>query len=268
MKNSSRLLLGTTVLAVALSASFATAQENDPNTIIAVINGKPIPALRLSLYATQGGRQQDVVQNAIASELIAQAARKAGMDQDPETAQRLIIAEQNVLGGLYTQKFIAEHPVTEEDVQARYDLLKEQAQGEKEYKSSHILVETEDLAREIYDQVAEDADDFADLAKEHSTDTGSGAKGGDLGWVHPDALVPEYADALRSTPPGELAVAPVRSQFGWHIIMVTDARPVTVPELSDQMRQQINRAIQIEIFTKHLAELEADATITRPLAEN
>ena len=231
----------------------------------ATVNGIQIPKARIKIYATAGGgtSNETVVENMITSELLAQEAKKSGMDKDPEILEQLAVAEQTVLGRAYTQKFLGENPVSEEVLQARYAELQEQYKGQSEYRSFHILVEDEALAIKLHGEIKADGKKFAGLAEKHSIDAGSGAQGGDLGWVNPASLVPEYGAALAATPPGRLVEAPVKTQYGWHIIYVDDSRPVSVPALSDEMRQRLRQSVQAEQFSKYIEELRGKAEITK-----
>ena len=238
-----------------------------PGDIVATVNGAPIPKARIEVYASAGGGRdtEAVVENMITSELLAQEARKAGMDKEPEISEQLAVAEQTVLGRAYTQKFLAESPVDEEAVRARYDELKTRSEKQSEYRTSHILLEDEARAKELHAEIAADGGKFAALAQEHSIDSGSSGQGGDLGWVNPDALVPEYGAALAATEPGNLAAEPVKTQFGWHIIYVAEKRPVAVPDLNDDLRARLRQAVRAETFARHIEELRGKASIVKNL---
>ncbi|MGI9306356.1 MAG: peptidylprolyl isomerase [Gammaproteobacteria bacterium] len=232
--------------------------------VAASVNGEPIPESRVSIYTSGGAKRDAAIDNLITSELIAQAAKKAGMHEKPEIAEQLAVAEQTVLGRAYAEEFFGKAALDESKVQARYDELLAQFDKSYEYQSSHILVKDEAQAKDLYAQVSEDPEKFAALAQEHSLDTGSGAQGGALGWVGVDALVPEYGAALTATEPGNLADAPVKTQYGWHIIYVAEKRPIAVPDLDESMRQRLRQAIQAEEFSLHIEELRKKAEITRP----
>lgn len=240
-------------------------RDISPEDTAATVNGVPIPKERIQIYATAGGgtSNAEVIENMITSELLAQEAKKAGMLEDPEVIEQLAVAEQTVLGRAFTQKFLGDNPVSDEDLQARYTKLQEEYREQYEYRSSHILVEDAELAQKLHGEIRAAPEKFAELAKEHSIDAGSGEQGGDLGWVSPATLVPEYGAALKDTPPGHLTGLPVKTQYGWHIIYVADKRPVTVPPLGDEMRQRIRQSVQAEKFSAYIEELRGKAQITR-----
>lgn len=238
---------------------------SDAGAIVAEVNGVQIPETRVRIYApAAAGQDRDtIVDNIIAGEIIAQAARAAGMHLRPETAEELQVAEQTVLGRAYTRDFIDKTPVSAETVSLRYEELTSEFAGRHEYRTAHILVEDEALAQDLHSQLAADGGKFAALAREHSRDPGSAAQGGELGWTDSRALVPEYAAAMEATAPGELAAAPVRTQFGWHIIRVEEKRPLTPPPMNDELRHNIEQSVRAELFSAHLQELRAAADIVR-----
>ena len=245
------------------SASGETAAAVDGD-IVATVNGTPIPSRRLEVYSPPGQNVNtaEVVENMITSELIYQAARAAKMHERPDVAEQLAVAEQTVLGRAYTQDFLANHSVSEEDVQARYAELQADLSGGNEYRSAHILVDDEALANDLHSQIVADGDKFAELAKEHSKDTGSATQGGDLGWLEPRVLVPEFASAMEAAEVGSLT-APVQTQYGWHIIRVDEKRPLSAPALNDELRARIEQAARAELFSKRIAELRDKADIVR-----
>jgi peptidyl-prolyl cis-trans isomerase C len=133
--------------------------------------------------------------------------------------------------------------VTDAKVKAKYDELAKQMSGKEEVHASHILVEKEDLAKELYKKVKDGAD-FAKLAKEKSADRGSAVKGGDLGYFTKDQMVPEFAEAAFDLKKGEIS-EPVKSAFGWHIIKLQDRRKLPVPTL-EESRPQIEQQLAAE----------------------
>ena len=118
-----------------------------------------------------------------------------------------------------------------------------QAESREEIKARHILVEAEDTAKAIIEELKGGAD-FVELAKEKSTGP-SGPNGGDLGWFTADVMVPEFSQAAMELKPGEITLAPVKTQFGYHVILVEDRRQQTPPsfeEMKDQLTQDMPRA--------------------------
>lgn len=264
MKKTALLLLAAAG-ALALQQGIA-ADDDSPS--IATVNGVDIPESRIALYA-QGEQITDanrdvIIQNMITSELIAQAAKEAGIDDRAEVREQLAIAEQTVLGRVYVGEFFSENPIDDDRIEARYEELAEQAKSSQEYDAAHILVEDEGTAKQLLAQLNE-ADDaaqtFAQLARENSKDPGSAANGGKLGWVAPQSLVPEFAAAMQQLDGGALSAAPVKTSFGWHIIRVDARREAQVPPLTPQLRQRIEQGERADLFSKHIEELRAAADI-------
>lgn len=123
---------------------------------------------------------------------------------------------------------------------AEYDRIKAQ-EGGTEYRARHILVEKEDEARSLVAQIKAGAK-FEDLAKKHSKDPGSGERGGDLDYAKADTYVPEFGQAMSKLKKGEMTDAPVKSQFGWHIIKLEDSREAQFPAF-DEVKEQVKRSL-------------------------
>lgn len=244
--------------------SMSMSESSGGGEVVAIVNGMEISDLRISVYApaASGQSPESILENIITGELITQEARKKEMHLRPEIVEQLRVAEQTVLGRAYTQEFIDNHLISAETVSLRYETFKAELAGQYEYRTAHILVQDESLAQDIYTQIAADGGKFAALAEEHSKDPGSAAKGGELGWAESRALVPEYAAAMEQTEPGNLAAAPVQTQFGWHIIRVDEKRPLPPPPpLNDEVRHNIEQSVRAELFSGHLDELRAAADI-------
>ncbi|MDV7395152.1 peptidylprolyl isomerase, partial [Arthrospira platensis SPKY1] len=112
----------------------------------------------------------------------------------------------------------------------------------QEYRSRHILVETEQQAKDLIAQIKGGAR-FEAIARAQSIDTGSGAQGGDLDWAGADVFVPEFSEAMVKLAKGQMTDEPVRSQFGWHIIRVDDIRQMELPSMDD-VRPQIVQQLE------------------------
>ncbi len=149
-------------------------------------------------------------------------------------------------------------PVSDAEVQARYDQLKKQF-GDKEYHARHILVPSEDTAKEIIAKLKGGAK-FEDLAKQYSKDPGSAKNGGDLDWSPANAYVPEFADALQKLQKGQYTQAPVKTQFGYHVIELDDVRDAQIPPLSD-VKPQLVQQMQEEKLQGFIEGLEKKAKI-------
>lgn len=246
---------------VALLAAPAFAQN------IAVVNGKPVPTARLNALKAQiekSGRpvNQDMLgqlkEEVIAREIFMQEARKRGLDASEDYKNQLELARQTILIRELFADFQKKNPVTDAEIQAEYDkFVKEN--GGKEYRARHILVETEDQAKALIAEIKKGGK-FEDLAKKNSKDPGSGANGGDLDWASAGSYVAEFSSAMVKLGKGEMADAPVKSQFGWHIIRVDDVREAQLPKL-DEVKPQIAQQLQQQKMGKFQDDLRGKAKI-------
>jgi peptidyl-prolyl cis-trans isomerase C len=155
--------------------------------------------------------------------------------------------------------YVKKNPITDAIAKAEYDKLKKAEDGKFEYNVRHILVDDEKLANDMQAKLKAKSAKFADLAKQ-SKDTGSADKGGDLGWAPNTNYVEPFAKAVAATKKGQLASAPVQSQYGWHVIEVIDVRPIEFPPF-EQVRPQLEEMMKQTALTTFQAELRGSATI-------
>src|SRR5699024_11142199 len=189
---------------------------------------------------------RDQVKQEMINRLVAvQAAEKAGLAEKGPVRQEIELARQGILVRALMRNHLENNPVTDKEIQAEYDKLKQAKSEDREYKVSHILVKEEDKANEIIAAIKADDISFAEAAKQDSIDPGSGSRGGDLGWGPATNYVPEFAKAVENLDKGEMTDEPVESQFGWHIVRVEDARQAQFPELDD-VREQIEEMLRQE----------------------
>lgn len=261
------ILLSLATLAQAADEAKPPADKPAANAPIAVVNGREIPAIYAEMIKrdmqTQGQKDDPrldakVKDSLISLELASRAAIDKGLDKDPKLAALLDIRRKDQLAKAYLEDYVRSHPVGDAEIKAEYDKAKAAATG-NEYKLKHILVKSEDEAKSILAQLAKKGK-FEDLAKKHSTDPGSAKNGGELGWNAPNAFVKEFADALSGMKKGETSKAPVKTQFGWHIIRVEDVRPIQVPPL-DEVKADIARQLQQSRIHDALLGLRKDAKI-------
>lgn len=236
---------------------------------VATVNGKPITQKSLDefvkLLGTQGATdspqlREQVKQEMINRQVFVQAAEKQGIAKQPAVQTEIELARQGILVRALMADYLEKHPVTDAQVQAQYDKLKQEQAGKSEYKVRHILVKDEKAANDILAQVKSDKSKFEDLAKKNSQDPGSAERGGDLGWAPPTNYVPPFADAVSKLKKGELADKPVQTQFGWHVIQVEDTRPVQFPPL-DQVRPQIEEMMRQQTLSAFQKDLRDKAKI-------
>ena len=192
-------------------------------------------------------------------ELIAIDGRAEGLADDPEVQEMVRQFEDEAIRHIYLTRYL-EEAITDELVQERYDAFVASQPAVDEVRARHILVDSEEAAREIINELNNGAD-FATLAKERSTDRASAEEhGGDLGYFVHDEMVTPFADAAFALETGTYSKDPVQTDYGWHVIMVEDHRVRAAPPL-DEMRDEIESQIAGELIQARLDELREGATV-------
>jgi len=232
----------------------------------AVVNNKPIPKQRVDDFVAalvaQGRPDTPELRAAVRDELIArelfvQEAEKKGLARNAEVQRQLDNLRQDVLIRALIRDHLKANPVKDEEIKAEYDKVRKQA-GDKEYRARHILVESEDEAKQIIDQLKKGAK-FEDLAKK-SKDTGSAQSGGDLDWNTPQTFVKEFSEAMVKLDKGKYTETPVKTQFGYHVIRLDDTREAKAPPL-EEVRPQIQQEIERRRVQELQQSLRAKAKI-------
>lgn len=262
----------------ALSVAFAPpvlAQDSaaeDP--VVARVGGEDILQSEvLALAQTLPPQQQaqialifpQLVEQVIDLKLVGKAARAEGLADDEEVIQRVKETEDRIISQTYIVRAI-EAEVTDEKLQAEYEKFVQENPASKEVRARHILVEEEEQAKALIAELDGGAD-FAALAGEHSTGP-SGAQGGDLGYFGEGQMVPEFSDAAFAMEAGQHSAAPVKTQFGWHVIKVEDSRLAEQPsfeEMQEELRAELSRNTYLDLIAK-LRE-GADIEIVTPEEE-
>jgi peptidyl-prolyl cis-trans isomerase C len=234
---------------------------------VAIVNGKAVPKARIDALAAQlakSGRpvtpelQGQLKDEVIAREVFMQEAQKRGLDATEDFKSQMDLARQTLLIRELFADYQKANPVTDADIQAEYDKFAA-ANGGKEYRARHILVEKEDEAKAIIASLKKGGK-FDEIAKKQSKDPGSGANGGDLDWANAASYVPEFSGALVKLTKGQLTQEPVKSQFGYHVIRLDDVREAQLPKL-EQVKPQIAQQLQQQKLAKFQAELRGKAKI-------
>ena len=215
--------------------------------------------LLLKERLAQGGKDTPEIRNAVKEELntrelLAREAKKEGLDKNADVKTQMDLASQTVLVRAYVNDWVKKNPIPDSELHKEYDSIKSQI-GDKEYKVRHILVKTEDQAKEIISELQKGAK-FDELAKARSEDPGSKEKGGDLDWNAPANFVKPFGDAMKATPKGKFTPQPVQTQFGWHVIEVDDIRDAKVPSF-EEVKPQLQQRLQAQWLDKYFKELRA-----------
>jgi peptidyl-prolyl cis-trans isomerase C len=235
-------------------AAGAPAASGGDDPVVAKVNGTTLHRsdLQIQLRNAPAQIQQQpfdkiypaLLNNMVNAELLEQASRKAKVDQTPRVKQEIAAAQTQILVNAYVAS-IARSQITDAKLRQAYDQYAKEAPQSEEVHARHILVSSEQEAKDIIDQLKKGAD-FAAIAKDKTTDPSGKSNGGDLGYFTKQDMVPEFANAAFAMKPGDFSQTPVHTQFGWHVIKVEDRRPgkaatyeQAAPAIQDQMVQQI-----------------------------
>ena len=259
---------------VAFAAAFGLAApayaELNANTVVAKVNGEEITVgnmivARAKLPAQYQSLPDDLLFKALLDQLIQQTVLKQQLHGDtPEYVRLSVEHEERSLLASDVIESVMEDAQTEDAIRDAYDARYSSDDGGDEFNASHILLESEEDAVNIKEQLDAGAD-FAALAKESSTGP-SGPNGGELGWFENGRMVPEFEAAVAEMRPGEVS-EPVQTQFGWHIIKLNDRRKLEAPDYED-VREEIGLELAQQAVEDRINQLTASATIDRHEIEN
>jgi peptidyl-prolyl cis-trans isomerase C len=250
-----------------------SAAKSATDAVAATVNGVPISEATVERMAKQGANsghadspeaRKAILERLTLQSVVAQEAVKEGLDRTFDVTDQLEAIRQIVLANAYVQDFINKHPVTDDMLQAEYERMKTTMVG-TEYKVRHILVENEAEAKDIIARLKKNPGAFAELAKEKSKDPGSSANGGELGWFDPRRMVPEFGAAVAKLEKGKFTLEPVKTQYGYHVILLEDSRPIQAPPL-EQVKPQLAQKLQQQEVIKQMDTLKAQAKIEVPAA--
>lgn len=256
------------IAVIAMLAACGSQQHSaDTSTVLATVNGVPITndMFRAYVRSLAGGqepqldaqRRQLVLNHLIDMEVLAQEARKTGLEKQATVAADLKILNTSLLANQLVQQYLSQHQVTENQVKAAYDAMIKTVPS-TQYRARHILVATQQQAEDIIKQLNHGAN-FAALAKKYSTDS-TAAQGGQLPWFSPSDMVPAFSAAVAQLKKGEYTQQPVHTQFGWHVIQLEDTRSVPPPSL-DSSREQLTNNLQGQEIEAYVNTLRQGAKV-------
>ncbi|MDH4099332.1 MAG: peptidylprolyl isomerase [Nitrospirota bacterium] len=207
---------------------------------------------------------RDFLDYLVIQELFYQEALKKGVDKQAEIRAKIDDMTRKVVLDTYLRGEIEKQAqVTEADAKAYFDGHPDEFKGQEEIKASHILVKSEEQANEVLAKIKK-GEAFDKLAKKFSQDPGSRNNGGDLGYFRKGQMVPEFEAAVVNAKTGEVS-GPIKTQYGFHIIKVVDRRVgpnLEFEKIAPQLRINLARKKQKEIFDARVAELKKTAKIT------
>lgn len=234
---------------------------------VATVNGNKISDTEVSEFFAPMLRGQDfnklpeqqqktLVQQYIMQDLILQDAKKQNFEKDPAYAKELERAKEAILINLYQSKLMKDIKVDSSKVKAFYEQNKNQFVKPARVKAKHILVASEEEAKNIINELkslkgSALESKFAELAKTKSMDTGSARNGGELGWFDESAMVKPFTDAVFALKKGDMTKTPVKTNFGYHIILKQDSRAKEQAKFDD-VKQGIESRLKFEEFQKKI----------------
>jgi peptidyl-prolyl cis-trans isomerase C len=262
--NCTALLLSCLLAACGQAQSPKSAKVTDP---IATVNGKPLPRSEFEMYVQNIERQangqkldpkqrEEALERYVGMHLAAESAAKKGLDKEQKIADELAFARVRVLSDAGLQRYLDEHPVKDEELKPAYD--KGVAELPPQYHTSHILVDNPGTASELITKLKGGAN-FAKLAKDTSLDSSKDA-GGDIGWLVPQDMVPEYAAAVEKLKQGEITQEPVKSRFGWHVIRLDEKRAQEVSPF-EEVKDKVMLLVKRQRIDAYLKELRKEAKV-------
>ncbi|WP_104018501.1 peptidylprolyl isomerase [Roseovarius nitratireducens] len=255
------------VLLAALTAGVPAAAQDEPplDTVMATVGETEITlGHMLVLRGTLPEQYNQIPPDVLFRGVLDQLVRQELLSQSHEgalsqVAQLRLDNEQRAITASEVIGEITGEAVTDEALQTAYDSEYTGAAEETEYRASHILVETEEEAQALVEEIAGGAN-FAALAQEHSTGP-SGPSGGELGWFGAGVMVPEFSEAVTALDVGEVS-DPVKTQFGWHVIKLNETRAKEKPALAD-VRDELADTLRRQALDAHVAQLEANSAVDR-----
>ncbi len=250
-----KILILAVILLLPASNSFAATDPNDQ--VLATVNGITISEPEVRHYMNKLARpvpEARALQEMINVELLSQQAKKEGLLKDPDLQLEIKRTTNGLIASQYLQNMLKNLKFTKEILQQRYN--KEYLDGATalEYNANHILVKSEQAARDIIKQLDAGAN-FEELAKKLSTGP-SGKNGGALGWFKSGDMVSAFSRAAQALKPGEYSKTPVKTRFGWHIIRLNKTRPIPPPAFKDVEKKLANKIAteKINALMNHLRD--------------
>ncbi|HOJ70388.1 MAG TPA: peptidylprolyl isomerase [Syntrophorhabdaceae bacterium] len=263
------------ILVFAASMIFSCSKTDNSKVLATIDNEKitieefnkdldKIPVNMKMIVATQSGKK-NYLDKMIIKKLLLREAKKENIEKEKEFQDRLNeIKEQLVLETLLKKKINLDSQITEEDMKKYYEKNKETFKREREINTRHILLNTEEEARQIKDKLAK-GEDFAELARRYSIDPSAKASGGEIGFHPKGSLLPEYEDAAFKLKKVGQTSGIVKTKFGYHIIKLEGIKPpsyVPYEEVKDYIKQKLAQEKQTQALEKYITDLKQSAKIT------
>jgi peptidyl-prolyl cis-trans isomerase C len=258
-------LFSVLLMGLAFSVSARAAGDNE---VLAEVNGNKITKAMLDRYQLRRGMPSDadpaqqtqaMIEELINRELIYQDAVKKGLDKNAEVKAEIDNQRVNIIASAMLKQTSEKNVISDEKLKAAYDQHVKQLSN-IEFHAKHILLENEKDANDVIAELKKGTD-FSELAKSKSTGP-SKDSGGDLGWFSPQQMVKPFSDAVAKMKIGEYSQAPVKTQFGWHVIKLEETRQIPPPAFDD-LKQQLQMRLQNQGIESYIATLRKKAKITK-----
>jgi peptidyl-prolyl cis-trans isomerase C len=235
----------------------------------AMVNGQSVPsdlldffvkreAARMGAAEAPAELREKIRKDLIQQEVLKQEALRKGLNNKKEMKFQLHVMNQAILVNALREDFMSTHKPSEADLKQTYDTIIKQIGG-TEYQVSHVLVNTEEAAKAVIEKLNKGGK-FAEIAKAESQDPGSANEGGSLGWSAPGTFVPEFAAALTSLKKGEYSKTPVKTEFGYHVLLAQDTREAKPPSF-EEVKEQLAQQVVGEKWGEYVKKLMASAKI-------
>ncbi len=202
---------------------------------------------------------EPIVERLISQKLIAAEGRKDKLQDDPEVKARIAQFEERVMQETVLNRML-EKRMTDAALRERYAAHQKDNPGREEIRARHILVANEQAAQGIIAELGKGGD-FAKIAADRSVDPAGKQSGGDLGFFGKDDMVPEFWTAASALKEGETSKAPVKSQFGWHVIRVEERRSAS--ESFEELREKLASDMSQELMGAYVDGLVKGAKVER-----
>jgi peptidyl-prolyl cis-trans isomerase C len=258
-------LLSTMAVAV-LAACAQNTGADGGSDVVATVDGHSISRNTFEQYALgvsgkpaadlKDEERSELLEALVRAEIIASQAERDGIAALDETRAALDLSRLQILQRASQQAYLKNRQPSDEELRAEYDIQVAML-GTTEYRASQIVVDTEDAAKKIIARLKAGAN-FAQLAKTESIDSNTRDKGGDLDWftIGDGPLV----DVIQDMKKGEFTQEPVKTQYGYHVIRVTDTRDVTPPTF-DSVKDRLIQLVQQKKFQAYVDGLQAEANV-------
>ncbi len=260
-------ILAASFLALALAGP-APAADPTADTVVATVNGTDITlgnliAARMALPAQYQSLPDDVLLKGLLDQVIQQVALSQTAEKTKVKGDDLAMENENrgYLASVLLNS-VADKAVTDEALKKAYDDKYAKAAPSTEYQAAHILVKSEEEAKAIKADL-DKGGDFAAIAKEKSTDKGSAANGGDLGWFGTGMMVKPFEQAVVKLKKGEVS-GPIQTDFGWHIIKLNDTRVAAAPKFDD-VKEELAGDLRQKAVEAEIKSIEDGSKIERKI---